>query len=122
MTDDQIKAALEATNPVIFRILSVSSVNHNPHPYTMGQRHLEHASRHCGGRLGMETVNAIPCAVPGCQLPYDQHKSDRVAFIQLLRNASQEEAKEDFRKFTLVVPKDFSGFTFVETSEKFRIT
>lgn len=107
----------------IFTMLSVEHVNHDPHPYVIGPKHIAHASdKHCG-MLGEETLKAIPCAHPRCQVPYDQHTSDTVMFLQLKREATNNEVAAKLKELVTVVDeKSFDGVSFVDTKEKFRIT
>lgn len=109
---------------------AVINVNFDPHPFTVGPEHVVYASDHCGGMLGEDVMRKIPCAngghrlagIPRCNLPYEAHKSDKVAFIKLTRNASKEEMQEWLKS---IVPwmesEKIDGVTFVETKEKWRI-
>ena len=107
----------------IIELKSVQHVNHNPHSYTLGPQHIAYASEHSGGMLGIETLNKVKCAVPGCNLSYDEHTSEAVAFLTLLRNADNLEIDVIVKKLVDDIPEGiFDGIAFVETPEKFRIT
>jgi len=101
-------------------LLDVQTANHRPHPFVVGAKHVVHASDHCGGMLGEETLQAIPCAMRGCTESYENHVCDTVAFIQLTRTITSDE-------FRAAVPYEameadgVDGFAFVETTEEFRI-
>lgn len=62
------------------------------HPFVIGQRHVEHASKHHGGRLGEETLKQISCAYPGCNLSYGAHKSVIALHLHLSRDLTNKEA------------------------------
>jgi hypothetical protein len=103
---------------------TVTNVNHKPHPFTIGPRHVAHASDRCGGMLGEETLRAVPCVFPQCRTDYDGHTSDKVAFVKLKRDCTNEEItsflqSEEVTKLTEAEKID--GFAFVETEEKFRV-
>lgn len=105
-----------------FKVLSIDNTNFKPHPFMIGPNHISHASNY-GGMLGNTTLEAIPCAYPGCQLPYKDHTSNRVSFIQLTQNLSNKKAKEVLLKAeSFMKEHKIEGFAFVETPEKFRVT
>ena len=110
-------------NQDVFMMKSIDNVNHKPHPYTIGPRHVAHAADHHSGILGQATVEAVKCAHPKCDLPHDQHTSDKVIFLSIKRNASEKEANDILQPLGKKMETDkIDGLTFVETPEKFRIT
>ena len=107
-------------DPFVFE--AILAVNHKPHPYVIGPKHVAHASDHYCGRLGEATLEAIPCAFPRCNLSYDEHTFDRVCFVKLTRNASEDEAREALKALVDEFEKDkIDGVTFIETPEQYRI-
>lgn len=107
----------------IFKALSVHNVNHDPHPFTVGPRHVKHAADHCGGMLGEKTLEVIECAHPKCGLLYKDHKSEKVAFLQLQRNAKNQEANSELLKIKqFMIDHRIDGIAMVETEQEFRIT
>jgi ribosomal protein S4E len=107
----------------IIELKSVQYVNHRPHSYMIGRKHIAYASEHSDGMLGIETLKKVKCAVPGCNLSYDKHTSEIVAFLTLLRNADNLEIDVIVKKLVDDIPEGiFDGIMFVETSENFRIT
>ena len=76
----------------VFKFMSVQDVNHNPHPFMIGPRHIKHANDKHSGMLTEEVCKEVGCAHPGCNVAYDDHTSDRIGFLQLKRNA------KNFRK------------------------
>lgn len=107
----------------IFTLRSIKHVNHRPHPFTIGSRHVTYAAYRCGGILGQEVVEKIPCAHPGCGKMYHEHTSDCVMFLSLTRDATQQEARDALKKLVDagMEADKIDGFTFVETEERFRI-
>lgn len=109
----------------VFLFKDITRVNHSPHPYTIGPKHIKHASDNHGGMLGEQTLRKIPCAAPKCTASYEEHTSDTVLFIQLKRNVSAAEGNKILN--SILSPKelkedDIDGFAFLETEEKYRFT
>jgi hypothetical protein len=116
--EDQIQEKLQE----LFTVRSIQNVNHNPHPYMIGPKHIEHAANNHGGALGKATLEAVQCAHPGCRTGYKGHTSDKVLFLTLKRNISPEEAKQSFASIQeLLKENSIDGVTFIDTPEKFRI-
>lgn len=89
----------------------------------IGPKHVHHASEHHHGMLGVETLRAVPCAHPGCRLSYDEHTCDSVAFLQLKKNLTNDEAKIILQGCEPIMKElHIDGFCLVETEEKFRIS
>jgi hypothetical protein len=98
----------------------VMNVNHRPHPFTIGARHVAYASDHCGGILDERAMRTIPCAANKCKLSYDQHTSDRAALVKLTRNVSNKEAAAWLSGLKEWCAKHkIDGFAFIDTG--FRI-
>lgn len=113
----------------LFRMKDIMEVNHKPHPYMIGPRHVTYASDNWSGMLSPEAIragekaNKCRCAVKGCTVPYDEHTADTVMFLQLKRNGTNEEANAFLKGISDEVAADgIDGFAMVETEEKFRIT
>lgn len=54
----------------------VTNVNFDPHPFVIGARHLENSR-------GMYLEpNCAPCAMRGCNLTYEEHRSERVLVLK----------------------------------------
>ena len=118
-----IKEKLALQNQDLYKVLDVQNVNHKPHPFTVGTQHVVHASDHCYGILGEETLRKIPCAHRGCNIPYDQHTSDNVCFLQQKRHGTQDEAQKILKQLVDDISNTnlVDGFGFVDTPEKYRI-
>ena len=96
--------------------------NFEPHPFTVGPKHVKDAADNYGGMMGEETLQKIPCAIKGgCSLSYEDHKSDNILFLQLTRDASEREANEELIKIKeKLLELEIDGVAFVDTEEGFR--
>lgn len=125
MSNEEIESAIKELlkDSEIVTVKSVQDVNHKPHPYVIGSRHVKHASEHHSGMLGEETMKAVQCAHPHCNLPYDQHTSDKVLFLSLKQHTTRDELQiELLETSTVMIANNVDGLAFVETEEEFRIT
>lgn len=121
-----IISALAAVNNDIFKVKGVNDVNYSlGHPYTIGPRHVKFASDNYGGSLGEAAIEAgeaqgIRCAHPKCGESLKEHTSDKICFLQLVRNAAKDDAGQVLKGITEILgPKYIDGFAFVETAENF---
>ena len=124
MTNDEkstkIKEALKDQD--LYLVKDVMDINHRPHQYTIGPAHIGYASDHHSGMLDMETIKNVKCAYPNCNIPYEDHTSDNVCFLQLKSNGTNDEASTILKKLVTDLGESFvDGFAFVDTDEKFRI-
>lgn len=117
---NKIKECLGNTD--ILEILKVDNINHKPHCYTIGSKHVSYASKYYGGILDTKTLNKVKCAVSNCNLSYDEHTSDTVAFLQLKREVTKDEIQKLLKNIVDTIGETFiSGFALVETEQKYRI-
>lgn len=100
-------------------VKSITNINHKPHPYVLGAKHIVYTSDHHGGTMGDETLNAVPCDHPGCVIPYDKHTSDLVCFLQFKEDISPKVLQDELKKVVSSLGEDFvDGFAFVEGDGK----
>lgn len=88
----------------------ILNINHRPHPYIVE------------GDFTEEQIlkDGIKCIK--CDLRYDEHKYDTVAFLELLRKGTANETEVILKKVVEECGEDFiDGFAFVETDKKWRI-
>jgi hypothetical protein len=123
MTDTKLEQKYRPLVGDPFTLESITRVNHRPHPFTVGSRHVVHASDHHGGMLGEATLRAVPCAHRGCRASFEDHTSDHVMFLKLTRHATNAEAQTALKALAAagVEADGIDGFGFVETPEKFRV-
>lgn len=115
-----ITTALEGQD--VYTLKHVSAINHHPHQFTIGPQHITLASDKYGGMIDEKVCREVGCKIKGgCSLSYEEHTYDIVAFMQLLRNATKEEANPALKKVADAIGKNIDGFVFVETKEKFRV-
>jgi glycosidase len=123
MNNNELKAKYEGLfkDSDIFKVEDVTDVNHRPHPFTIGPKHIEHAQQ-LGCVLGDATLRAVPCAAYQCNLSYDEHTSDKVLMLSLKCNCEQEQVNDELNDVVKEVAADgIDGFSFLETPEKFRV-
>lgn len=106
----------------IVQVDSITSINHRPHPYTIGPKHL---SRNSSMYLGdsqiqeMERKHGPMCAAGNCRLRYEEHKFDMAAILVLKRDVSQEEIRAELLKINGEVAKaGIDGYVFLETGHR----
>ena len=111
-------------DPLIVR--KVDNVNYRPHSFMIGSKHVAHAANYHSGRLGEATMNAIGCAWqdkkygPTCGMSYGEHTSDRVMFLSLIRDCSQQEVRNILKPLTAQIEGDkIDGVAFVKNSYNF---
>lgn len=106
-----------------FTVKSIENINHKPHPFMIGGRHIIFASDNYNGILGEACIKdkQFPkCSHSMCNLKYEEHTSDKVLFLSLVRELTNKEVQEALKKLPLKENK-IDGISFVETPEKFRI-
>lgn len=126
MNHTEILAALRALpmpEGAQFTIHEVTSANHHPHPYTIGNRHIEEAQKH-GGVIGAAVCAAVPCAHPGCTVSYDKHTSDTVAIIQVNTEGELSEVPH-LQEFLVSIKNQaealgVAGFGFVKAPKAYQ--
>ena len=119
MDSDKVLAELQAIEQTAFNIKQVEAVNFNPHPYTIGPRHLQYNDSMYLGKeqiLQMEAKRGPMCAHPKCRLPYKEHTCDWVAFISAAKNLTKEEAHKALLALKPVAESTgLSGFAFIRS-------
>jgi uncharacterized protein with ATP-grasp and redox domains len=137
----KIEEALKDQN--LFLVKSVMDVNHKPHIFCITEKHVVYASDNCGGMLsdsaikeyekkhgpscgmyvkGNNIANHRISGYEKCTIPYSQHTSDNICFLQLLRNGTKEEGQTILKDLVDSIGEKFiDGFSLVETKEEFRI-
>jgi len=117
-----------------FELGSIDSVNHKPHPYCITPKHLgEHMyldsntimdmeknhGAHCGMYVGPDGryTNGFKSGYSRCNVPYDEHTSDKVLFIQALVDKEVKDLKglQSYTKSILPIMKKLKidGIAFV---------
>lgn len=112
----------------LFNVLSIDNVNYKPHPFCIGSEHIQQysldTSKGCAMRVasnGKWSTN-YKQGYNRCGLSIEEHTCDTVAFLQLLRNGTNNEAQIILKELVDKLGENFvTGFSFVETEEKYRI-
>ena len=105
-----------------FIVKDITNINHNPHLFMLGPKHIKFVSNKYGGMLGDACINDknFPtCSHPGCNLRYQDHKFDRVIMLSLLKDVTNDEGSRILKSLPLIENK-IDGVVFVDTPEKFR--
>jgi hypothetical protein len=106
----------------VLLIVDVLDINHDPHPFMIGPKHITYAADNCGGMIGEDVLKKLGCAHPGCNTSYEDHKSIKACFIKLKKNSTQDEVQAEHKKMLeLLTINKIEGIVLVDTPEKFRI-
>lgn len=111
----------------VFKLKSVMNVNHKPHSYMIGPKHIAWShDGHYGGMLSGDCIREgekkgeVHCEQRNCRVPFDDHTSESVAFLQCVRNCTNTEANVALKTLVEELGETFvDGFGFVES--KFKI-
>ena len=107
----------------LLKALRIDHVNHKPHRFMIGPKHVSYASENYSGILDERTLAAVPCAHPKCHLLYIDHRSDKVLFMQLTRDGKNEEANAELKKLVPTMQENkIDGIVMVESDPEYRIT
>jgi len=116
LTDKELEQKYRGLVREPLAVHGILRVNHKPHPYMVGTRHVAYAANHCGGMLGREVCEKIPCAQPGCGASYDNHVSDHVLFVKAMRDcANKEVAAALFAIKEDMIADGLDGVAFVKS-------
>lgn len=124
MEDKKLEEEIQKLVDGYFTVKSIMNINHDPHPFMLGPKHIRFASNKYMGMLGDACINDknFPtCSYPGCNLRYQDHKSDRVLALSLVKDITNDDGSRILKSLPLLENK-IDGIIFVETDEKFRIT
>lgn len=127
--NDKLKQITPPPSDAQFHLIKIDSVNHKPHPYTIGPRHVAHASTNFNGMLTQQCIEdgertrRIFCAHPGCGLSYHLHTSDTVLFIGVTMNTKDLNAVPGLGNYLVSIKDEatklgIDGFAFVDKSKE----
>ena len=125
----------------LIKAISIDNVNYKPHPYCISDKHitgkyaslsdatiksLEKESNgkiHCGMYVHSngQYTNGYKQGWTPCTIPYEDHVSDTVCFVQLNKYITNDQAQEQFAKIKDLI-LTISGVAFIDTDEQFRVT
>jgi hypothetical protein len=113
----------------IIRAAGIHEENFSPHQFTISPKHVK-ASDKVDGVMTEDICQKYPCAVKGCNLPYEEHNADRQLVLQLKRDITQDEAREQLLKLnskiqelgikTVAFADSDEGYEFIQ-NEKLQI-
>lgn len=116
LTTEQIKTLFGASNRANFEVVDTIGV---PHTYTIGSRHVKHASKHHNGLLGEETLKAVQCAHRGCRLSYKDHEKALLVECRAEMKDADGKAVPELHHYLLACKEKaeangFVGFAFLD--------
>lgn len=124
-----------------YRLEDIQNVNHKPHPYCitpkhltgesmyLGEKEIRDAEKKHGAHCGMYTspdgkqyINRFKSGWHQCNVPYDEHTSDRVLFIKALVDKEVKDLENIHDYLKSIAPKmkelKIDGVAFVGPSKK----
>lgn len=112
-----------------FEVRSINHANYKPHPFVIGPRLIVWVSDNWSGMLSEDAIRdyekkkGSSCSIRGgCNVPYDEHTSDKVLFLSLSKNLSHAIASKRLKSITdLMTEHKIDGISFVETDQRYRI-
>ena len=119
MTNLEYKDLIKKSLPNKYITVDVIDINHKPHPYTIGPKHIHYASQHHSAYITEETLKHVPCAHPNCSVSYADHTSDKVCSIKLSQNITNKRMNYILKKMIDKLPEVFKsggvdGFIFIK--------
>lgn len=86
-------------------------INHKPHTYTVGSKHVDFSARRFNGKVNMKSIRSgeiagIRCAEPGCDLTYDQHTYDILCFCEIPEKIERDDMIKRLGFITKELKKD----------------
>lgn len=128
MSEEKKDLILDLVNEVlavnkVFITLNIMNINHKPHQFMIGPKHIIYASDNYKGILGNETLKVVPCAYPKCNMMYHEHTSNKAIFLQLQKNTTNQEASNEMVGIKEILEANkIDGVVLVDTKEKFKVS
>jgi hypothetical protein len=105
----------------ILKASGIHEVNHKPHAFTIGPKHIKYAADNNAGVLSEEICQKIKCGHPKCNLSYTEHTSDKTLFLQLKRDTLESEVQKELIKIKdLLIENAVNGIAFADSEEKYK--
>ncbi len=123
MNKEKLEEKYKAKDLTPLKVKSILSINHSPHPFTIGSKHVAFASDKYGGMLGDSAINNPdfpPCAARGCSLSYDEHTYNTVLVLELTKDANNKEVQAVLESINEEIESDkLDGYVFIENEFNF---
>ena len=105
----------------IMKVRGFDERNHRPHQFTVGAKHQVAAEKENKGVMTEELLQRIPCEHLYCNLPYEEHTSEKTMVLQLTRDASTVEVNEELVKIkSAMQDNNVKSVAFADTVEKYK--
>lgn len=75
----------------LVKFVKLDNGNFKPDIYTVGPKHIEHASKYHSGMLGEATTEAVGCC--RCGQPMSKHVYDTALYVEITRECTEAELK-----------------------------
>lgn len=128
MSEEKKDLILDLINEVlavnkVFITLNIMNINHKPHQFMIGPKHITYASDNYCGILGIDTLKVVPCAYPKCNMMYHEHTSNKAIFLQLQKNTTNQEASNEMVGIKEILEANkIDSVVLVDTKEKFKVS
>ncbi len=99
----------------LLKTCGLHEVNHKPHVYMVGPKHVAKAADENGGVLSEDILETMPCAHRKCKLSYREHTSEQTLMLTLTRDILNSEANDELMKLKdQLIVNQVAGVSFVE--------
>jgi len=102
--------------------------NFRPHQFTISTKHTKEADK-ADGIMTEEICQMYPCGVKKCKLSYQSHDSDKQLVLQLKKNITHDETREQLLKInskiqelgikTVAFADSDEGYAFIKPKKRF---
>ena len=105
----------------VMKVRGFDERNHKPHQFTVGAKHQLAAEKENKGVMTEELLQRIPCEHLYCNLPYEEHTSEKTMVLQLTRDATTTEVNEELVKIkSAMQDNNVKSAAFADTVEKYK--
>lgn len=99
----------------LLKSVGLHEINHEPHVYMVGPKHIAKAADENGGVLSEDILETMPCAHKKCKLSYREHTSEQTLMLTLTRDVLNSEANDELIKLkNELIINQVKGVSFVE--------
>lgn len=114
----KIQEVLDELN--CLKAVGIHEHNHKPHQFELSKKHIEEGKKN-NDEITEEILSMFPCGKKNCKLSYNEHKKIQRLVMQLKKDVTQKEIKNNlinldplFKKFNI------SEFAFADSKEKYK--
>ena len=105
----------------LIKPMGIHESKHDPHPFTVNNKHLDYSNRENEGVLTEEILAMFPCGADKCNLAYDKHTAHRELVLQLTKDVYKIEVNTELIKIKpFLLKHSIEQIAFADTDEKFK--